>query len=196
MSAIALGLLTASAKTSFDRAEVELRGSAAEIVLLDRVLARYGPETQEARDGLRDFIVSELDRPSSESTADERWIEAVQDKVQSLAPETAAQRFLQARALEVSGKIAETHWLLLPSGSESPPLPFLAIVVLWLTLLFAVFGLLAPPGNATVMCTLIVCALAVAGAVFLMLDMAHPHLGIIQASDAPLRTALERLGGP
>ena len=40
-----------------------------------------GPETQEARDGLRDFIVSGLDRPSSESTADERWIEAVQDKV-------------------------------------------------------------------------------------------------------------------
>ena len=93
LSAIALGLLTASAKTSFDRAEVELRGSAAEIVLLDRVLARYGPETQEARGRLRDFIVSKLDRPSSENTADELWIEAVQDKVQSLAPETAPNGF-------------------------------------------------------------------------------------------------------
>ena len=66
-----------------------LRGSAAEIVLLDRVLAHYGPETQEARGLLRDFIVSRLDGPSAENTGDELEIEAVQDKVRSLAPETA-----------------------------------------------------------------------------------------------------------
>jgi hypothetical protein len=195
LSAIALGFLTASAKTAFDQAEAELRGSAAEIVLLDRVLAHYGPETQAARGLLRDFIMSRLDGPSAQSTTDEFEVEAVQDQIRSLMPGTAPQRFLQARALEVSGKIAESHWLFVETGSESPPLAFLTILVFWLTLLFAIFGLLAPT-NPTVICTLIASALAVSGAVFLLVDMAHPHLGIIQASDVPLRTALEHMGRP
>ena len=107
LSAIALGFLTASAKTAFDQAEAELRGSAAEIVLLDRALAHYGPETQAARGLLRDFIVSRLDGPSAKNAGDEFEIEAVQDQLRSLVPGTAAQRFLQARALEVSGRVSQ-----------------------------------------------------------------------------------------
>jgi hypothetical protein len=100
---------------------------------------------------------------------------------------------LQSRALEVSGQIAEAHWLLVEKGGEGPPWAFLAILVFWLALLFFTFGLLAP-GNGTVVCILFVCALSVAGAVFLIVDMAHPYLGFIRVSDAPLRTALAHLG--
>jgi hypothetical protein len=41
---------------------------------------------------------------------------------------------------------------------------------------------------------LFISALAVAGAIFLILEMYHPHAGLIQVSDAPLRAALAQLG--
>ena len=47
LSALAVGFLIASAKTAFDDAEAELRTSVARVVLLDRVMAHYGPETKE-----------------------------------------------------------------------------------------------------------------------------------------------------
>jgi hypothetical protein len=128
-----------------------------------------------------------------EGTSNDLGIEPVQDELRSLSPDTEAKRLLQSRALEVSGQIAEAHWLLVEKGGEGPPWAFLAILVFWLALLFFTFGLLAP-GNGTVVCILFVCALSVAGAVFLIVDMAHPYLGFIRVSDAPLRTALAHLG--
>jgi hypothetical protein len=62
-------------------------------------------------------------------------------------------------------------------------------------LLFATFGLQAPP-NPTVLSILFVCALSVAGAVFLISDMANPYIGLVRVSDAPLQSAIERLGKP
>ena len=73
------------------------------------------------------------------------------------------------------------------------PVPFLTVLVLWLTLTFAVFGLFAPR-NLTVVSVLLVCALSVAAAVFLVLEMDGPFGGIIQVSPAPLNYALEHLG--
>src|SRR5271156_1258708 len=58
MSALVLGLLVASAKSSFDAQGAQLKQMSANVVLLDRVLAHYGPETKEARDALRATVAS------------------------------------------------------------------------------------------------------------------------------------------
>jgi hypothetical protein len=100
---------------------------------------------------------------------------------------------LLTRALDVSGQIAEAHWLLVEVGDESLPRPFFVIMVSWLSVLFATFGLLSPR-NPTVLLVLIVCALSVAGAVFLITDMANPFRGVIYISEQPLRDALAQLG--
>ena len=68
-------------------------------------------------------------------------------------------------------------------------------MVFWLGLLFGTFCLLAAP-NTTVLATLVICAVFVAGALFLTVDMDHPYLGFIHVSDAPLRVALSQLGRP
>src|SRR5947209_7510386 len=47
MAALVLGLLVSSAKASFDTVSAELTQNAASIIRLDRVLAKYGPETRE-----------------------------------------------------------------------------------------------------------------------------------------------------
>ena len=73
------------------------------------------------------------------------------------------------------------------------PLPFLIILLFWLTMLFASFGLFSPR-NATVITVLFVCACSVSAAIFLVLEMNRPLTGIIRVSDAPLLKALELLG--
>ena len=132
---------------------------------------------------------------SAKALGEYQDIEAVQGDLRSLLPKDAVQRSLQARTLEVSGMLAETHWLLVESGKEGLPWAFLAVLVCWLGLLFATFGLQAP-ANPTVLSILLVCALSVAGAIFLVSDMANPYVGLIRVSDAPLQSAIERLGKP
>jgi hypothetical protein len=200
LSALALGLLVASAKRSFDDAGTEVRTWAGRVVLLDRVMAHYGPETREMRGALRKLIEARLSEArgnaSSERSLDDGPdVEPVQDGLRSLSPQNEAQRWLQSRALQLSGQIAEARWLRTETEAGGFPGAFLAMLVFWLALLFASFGLLAP-GNATVVGTLFVCALSVTGALVLIIDMDHPYLGFIRASEAPLRLALERLGQP
>jgi hypothetical protein len=199
LAALALALLIASAKTTYENANAELRTSMARLVLLDRVMARYGSDTNAARARLRTLVETRLsqawgsDASAKNAGGEETGIEPVQAELRALSPDTNAQRLLQSRALQVSGDIAEAHWLLTETVGDGLPWPFLAVLVFWLGLLFVTFGLLAPT-NATVIGLLFACALSVAAAVFLIVDMAHPYIGIIHVSDAPLRTALGQLG--
>jgi membrane-bound ClpP family serine protease len=70
--------------------------------------------------------------------------------------------------------------------------PLLIVLLFWLTIIFTSFGLFAPR-NATVVVSLLVSALSVSGAVFLILEMYSPYAGLIHVSSAPLRAALTHL---
>jgi hypothetical protein len=59
--------------------------------------------------------------------------------------------------------------------------------------LFGSFGLFSRP-NATIIATLLVCALSVSGAIFLILEMDHPFSGMMQISSGPLRNAIAQMG--
>jgi hypothetical protein len=198
LSALALGLLIASAKRSFDEAGVELRTTAARVLLLDRVLAHYGEEVAETRGTLRRLLEVRLSQAAAagESALDDGLdVEPVQDALRALLPLTDAQRWLQARALQLGGQIAEARWLRAETEVGGFPGAFLAFLILWLALLFGSFGILAPR-NGTVVVIFLVCALSITGALVLIIDMDHPYLGFIQVSDAPLKMALKRLGQP
>ena len=76
--------------------------------------------------------------------------------------------------------------------SSSASLPLLVLLVLWLAIVFAGFGLFAPP-NATVISTLFLCALSVSGAIYFITETYTPFQGVMQISSAPLRNALAHL---
>jgi hypothetical protein len=80
----------------------------------------------------------------------------------------------------------------LEQAGSSIPTPFLVVLVFWLTIIFASFGLFAPY-NTTVVATLFVCALSVSGAIFLILELDTPLTGLMQISDIPLRDAIAHL---
>src|SRR5438132_14040302 len=61
LSALVLGLLVGSAKSSFDATNTAVIQSGAKIILLDRVLAAYGPETKNAREQLRRAVADGIE---------------------------------------------------------------------------------------------------------------------------------------
>jgi hypothetical protein len=202
LAALVLGLLIASAKGTFDTMTAELRQTGAKIMLLDRVLAQYGPETREARDFLRRSVTSALQRIWPEETNAVavgevqalHYTETFQDRLRQLSPHNDAQRSLLSQALQLSTDVAEARALLSEQvGQSSIPVPFLVMLVFWLTIIFASFGLFAPR-NTTVIVVLFVCALSVAAALFMIVELDQPYQGFIKISSAPLRNALAHLG--
>ena len=201
MAALVLSLLLHSAKSSFDARNRELTQMAADIVLLDRLLAHYGPEAKPARESLRAAVEMTLAQiwpdenfHPTDLTPAVAAPEEIYETIQSLSPQDEAQRLLRAQALTSATGLAQSRWLLFARTTESPiPLPFLIILVFWLCIIFASFGLYAP-ANLTVIVTLGFCALSVADAIFLILDMALPFAGVIHVSSAPLDRALGQLG--
>ena len=83
--------------------------------------------------------------------------------------------------------------MLFEQGGRSIPMPFLVLLIFWVTVIFLSFGLFAPR-NATVVVTLFLCALSVSGAIFLIMELDRPFGGLIEISSAPLRNALASVG--
>jgi hypothetical protein len=200
MSALVLSLVISSAKSSYDAQSVELTEASAKVILLDRMLAHYGPETKEARATLRTTIQNVVATMWQETIATPTQTEktgggseALYDKIQGLDPKDEKQKTIQAQALTLLAELAQTRWLLFEQRASALSLPLLVILVFWLTTLFISFGLFAPR-NATVVASLVISALSVGGAIFLMLEMYSPYTGIIRLSSAPLKMALAHLG--
>jgi len=199
ISAFVLGLLIASAMGSYNTQRSELTQMSTNVILLDGVLAQYGPETKEARGLLRRDVATALDRiwlkKSSQSSEEpaKGWTGVVYEIIKIPAPQNGAQRLIQAQALSLALNLAQTRWLMFEQRSSQIPRPFLVILLFWITIIFISFGLFARP-NATLIASLFVCALSVSGAVYLILDMDQPFGGLIQVSSAPLRDAISHLG--
>lgn len=201
MAALVLGLLVGDAKNNFDREQVGFEQLATNATLLDRSLAHYGPETQAARAQLRASLRATVtllwpnDGGAGNRLDDEKLTRengAVFAAVGQLTPKTDIQRGIQQHCLQIMAEMGRTRWTLNELQGETIPIPFLVVLAFWLFALFLSFGLFAPR-NGTVITVLVVSALSVAGAVFLVIDMDEPFDGLIQVSNAPLKNALRRM---
>jgi hypothetical protein len=198
MTALLLGLVTASAKGTFDVEQAAIRTTATKLLSLDRDLARYGPETQAIRASLKTLLAYRIEMtwghqvklPPSQTTA---RAEALETQILALSPRTEEQRWFRSQALDLVGDVLAMRWSMLGTASESKDLTFLTVVIAWLTLTFISFGLFAPR-TVTVVGSFLVAALSVAAAVFLILELNTPLSGQIMVSGEPLRFALANLG--
>src|SRR5262245_24702255 len=197
MSALVLGLLVAAAKSSYDTQTAELTQWSANVALLDRGLALYGPETKETRallrDGVGGFHNPMWSKDGAARLAPRSGGEILYEKLHALSPKNDTQRSLQSQALSLMIDMGRTRALMYEQATSAASLPLLVVLVVWLTVIFISFGLFAP-FNATVVSSLFVSALSVSGAIFLILEMYTPYSGFVQISDAPLRAALASLG--
>lgn len=203
MTGMVLGLLVASAKGSFDSQRGGVAQLAANAVVLDRSLAHYGPESHQARETLRESVMHMVHRmwPEEHATSNElsntantegRY-DAVYDQILGLQPKNDAQRTTQSQALKIVHDTAQMRWLLQSQRSSSIPVVFLVLMVSWLSITFASYGLFAPR-HATTFGVLFWGALVVSSAVFLILELDHAFGGLIRISSEPLRNAIHQLG--
>jgi hypothetical protein len=203
MTALVLGLLIASAKSSFDGQRTGLAQLSGNVIFLDRALAHFGTEAKDAREMLRASVADMLERTwpgengqhgkTVAGSGTEGRYEGLFEKIQELVPKTDSQRTFQAQAMKTVMDMAQMRWLLFAQKGSSIPAPFLVVMVCWIMLLLASFSLFAPR-NAVVFITLLVCTLAISSAIFLILELDQPFGGIIQISSTPLRNALAQLG--
>jgi hypothetical protein len=202
LSALVLGLMIASAKSTHDTARAEVYELAADVLLLDRILAYYGgPGAAQARGLLRQRATLALERvwPSSDTMPVEvknAWaanVEAMFSTIQYLTPATEVEHSLQTQALQINMAMAKSRFMLIESARGSIPQPFIVVMVAWVSIIFASFGLFSPR-NMTVIIILFLCAVSVSGALFLVLELDTPFEGIVRVSDAPLRDAIARIG--
>jgi len=201
IAALVLGLLIASAKTSFDTQITQVKQLTADVILLDELLAQYGPEAAAVRNLLRGAVDAVADRiwqenssvttrkaPYEATAAGEAFIV----KLRQLPPQSDEQGSLKDHAIQVGANIAHTRFLLFTQGDKPIPMPFLIVLIFWISIIFANFSLFADP-EPIVIGALVVFALSAAAAIFLVLELGQPFSGIMQISSIPLRSALAPL---
>jgi hypothetical protein len=171
---------------------------AAKVAFLDRVLAVYGPEAAEARtrfhEAVKEAVMAmwpgEVGRPGK-LTPNMQAGNAVYAAVQELSPHDDTQRKLKDQATTVATDLGQLRSLLLAQSVPSISVPMLIILVSWLVVIFLGFSVLAPR-NPTVIFALMVSALAVSGAIFLILELDQPFDGVIRISSEPMLNAMHQ----
>jgi hypothetical protein len=196
IAALVLGLLIAAAKSSFDTQTSQVRQINADLILLDNILAQYGPEARPVREQIRSTVGRFAERLWREKEANTRGpfetdgtAEQVYLEIQKLSPRDNVQRSLQSRAVQLSNDLAQVRFLLFVESENLIPTPFLGVLAFWLMIIFASFSLFSPL-NVTVFTCLFLFALSAACAIFLILELSRPFTGLMSISSAPIRNAL------
>lgn len=195
VSAMVLGLLVGSAKTYYDHQRDELTQLSANVAVLTRLLQHYGPEANPAREALRAVVGRTLaDAWPQEPTENSQLlptnppIAELYDQVNSLAPKNDEQRAMQNEAASLLLSVGQLRWLILEQTSQTASSPLLFVLVFWLTSIFVSWGMYSPR-NATVIITFFIAAMAVSGAILMIMELHSPFTGLVPVSSAPLRLA-------
>lgn len=203
LSALVLGLLISSAKSSFDDMSNAITESGAKLIMLDKVLGQYGPEAASIRKLCRQSAAKGIAMVWPEHMTDidgmklfeksPASMELVANQLRELVPQNDSQRTALSEAMQICRDLLQTRWLVIEQSQISLPIVFIIVQTFWLTILFGTIGLFAP-ANKTVIAALIVCAMSVGGAMFLIEEMNKPLSGIVKVSSVPLVKAIEHMG--
>ena len=200
LAALVLSLMITNASSTFTAKGDAVASLAVEIVKLDRTLRRYGSETGPAREALRTYAqkkVADLSQASfgqiGVSTLE--LLEVVDDRILALRSNEDRQTHLKGDALGLIHAISDSRWTLVAKSEGAVSSPFLSLLILWLALLFASFGLFAPR-NATVMVVLFLSGLAISAGIFMIIELGSATAGLVRISTEPLSEALVELARP
>jgi len=199
LSALVIGLMISTANSSFSTRSNEVTAISVDLVRMNRMMQRYGPEADDVRAKLRIYAAAKTQElfpasgaPPQASESTVRMMESTQDAILALAPTDETHRWLRLQALTLSDNLLQARWLLSEQGGSGIPLPFLILLIFWLTIVFASFGLFAPL-NTTAVAVLFICALAVSGGITMILELNSPFSGLVRISAEPMRQALAQI---
>ncbi|OYX82285.1 MAG: hypothetical protein B7Y01_01500 [Xanthobacter sp. 17-67-6] len=199
MTSLILGLMTASVKSNFDSTDKDVHTYALSILSLETDLRHAGPAGCQPQMLLMDYTRAVLQenwtdtRDLPKTRTDTRSADILLNLdtvIRTWAPDTELLKEVRAAAISDLRAILTTRWTVSEEAVASVPGPFILVLIIWLSLIFVSFGLFAPQ-NAIVSVFFFMCALSIAGALFLILEMSGPFDGLISVSPQPLVRALE-----
>jgi hypothetical protein len=197
LSAVLISLMIASAKSSYDALDSHFRQLAAYLVETDRLLSQYGPESKQVRLLMRQAMPAAIDRIWREKRSavqdsaftSASLAEQVNGAIAALTPADDAQRSLKLRIELAGAEIARMRLLMFSDGEPAILTPFLSILIFWLAVVFASYSLFVEPGRIVIM-ALLVFALSISSALFLVADLSQPFVGLMQLPKEQLRQTL------
>ena len=200
ISALVLGLLISNANASFITRAGEVIALSADILRLEQMLRRYGPEADTARRTLRLYAEHKTADLFPEDPRDVdlcnpstyELLQQLEDSLLALEPANSRDQWLLGQAMTLAGKIGDIRWLLAQQNAERTPKAFIGLLTFWLTSLFASFGLFAPH-NVVSALAMTLCALAVSGAIGMILELEQTFGGLLCISPRPMYSALSIL---
>jgi hypothetical protein len=202
MSALVLGLLIANASNFFNTQKIGLETVSAQVLELDGVLRRYGPEAAPARELLKGILQSTYNDvwgaaaantpPSAEQLVGrtDKLFVALNTLFEA-APDNRKYRMEKAEGLATS--INDQRLRMSLQVNDSLSWPFMTVLILWICLLFFGFGMVARLNRVGVG-GMAVGALSVASAIFLIMELSTPYDGLIMLSPAPIVQTIGALG--
>ncbi|WP_144110939.1 DUF4239 domain-containing protein [Paraburkholderia sp. BCC1886] len=215
-AALVLGLMTASASSSFDTSSNDLRAYAADLIEFDNTLREYGSGTDESRRLLRVYTAAaiastwpdepapagdypkHLGSPGSTSSLENAQLGAMLNAVGRQLRQLQTHDPLQQRTLDDAlaqyRRVVDARWKIIEEAHSSISQPFFKTLTFWLCVIFLSFGLIAPR-NALARVTILLGAVSIASAIYVIVDLDTPFSGPIMISSAPMRDALVHLGG-
>jgi len=197
LSAVLISLMITSAKSSYDTQDAQFRTLTAYLVETDQLLVQYGPETTQIRLLMRQALPAAIDRIWREERSASQdsaftaasLAEQIGSAIATLTPADDAHRAQKHRIEEASAEIARIRLLMFAGGGAAIPTPFLLVLIFWLAVVFASYSLFVEPSR-TVIAALLVFALSISSALFLVADLSQPFVGLMQLPKEQLRRAL------
>jgi hypothetical protein len=213
-AALVLGLLTSSVEASYDKIGADLNAISVDLIQLDQCLREWGEEAVPIRKLLRTYTAARIattwteePRPPGdyyptklptihgtqlETAVLDEMLTRVEFGIRGLEPRTPMQRRLESTCISQYDRFMQTRWQLIEESGTSISTPFLVVLVLWLAVVFAAFGLNAPR-NPLSYTTIALAAVSAASVIFVILELDQPFQGIFTVSSQPLRHALLHL---
>ncbi len=204
LSALVLGLLIWTAYGVYSGQNVAVQTLAAKILQLDLALADYGPEAAAGRAQLRQDLAKTIDRVWNANQSDSEFAahnfaaatESLRHKegyLKSLEPSTDEQRQALASATQTIESIGQSRLQMSFALSSPISYPLIIVVIGWGTVLFCGFGLMSRVNPMSII-VLAFGALAVASALYMIMDLSSPYSGLFRTSSAPLEQVLTYIG--
>lgn len=193
MSALLLGLLVSSTQDSYKTVQTQVVTLGAKISFMDRLLSLYGPEAATLQASVRQLtkatvqqMWNSLGQPSAinQEAGNSLYVALLE-----LKPQSELQQNLKTQGIATFLEVGQLRTVMQVQSQKTMTWPLLIAVVFWLIVIFFSFSLFAPD-NKTASFSLMVSALSVAVAIFLIMELNQPFHGLIRISPALLEKAV------
>ena len=212
ITAIVVGLLLNATKSFIDATENHWAIFAGQLIQLNQSMSNYGAETEEMRRQLQSFTAAAIvkfwrsdDIPIGMTYPDVRKLSKDEAKqvlsnllnrvelgiIRLRSPDALRDR-LAADCFDQYKEFARARWSLLLAPQNSLPAPFLRMLVAWIMIIFACFGLRAP-ANPLVMIVITLSAITLSGMMFAIIDVVDPYKGLYNISSKNMHYALNAM---